>query len=243
MSASNAQLQASPPHAIIVSHGQPSDPDIAEVELAHLTQSISALMPGWKLHSATLAAPGALETALQSTGPNPLIYPLFMTDGWFTQSVLPKRAEASNPRLLPPLGVDASLPEIAQTWLMATLAQQGWQVDQTCLIIAAHGSGRSRNAARDTQRFADALTKQMKFADIRLGFIEEAPALRQAATDAGTQSVVLPFFASRREHVLDDIPSALKGANFQGVCLYPIGLHPGVPTMIADALIRAAVQA
>lgn len=229
-------------HAIIVSHGQPSNPDIAEVELAHLSQNIRALMPGWTIHSATLAAPDALEKALQKAGPTPVIYPLFMTDGWFTQSVLPKRIGTPTAHILPPLGVDPSLPDLAHIWLKNILSKQNWQPDQTGLIIAAHGSGRSRNSARDTKQFADAVGQRMGFSDIRLGFIEEHPYLRDAVSNAGVRSVVLPFFASRREHVLDDIPAALNAAQYQGICLDPIGMHADVPMIIADALIRQTAQ-
>lgn len=211
--------------------------------MAHLTQGVRALMPDWTVHSATLAAPGAIETTLQNAGPSPLIYPLFMTDGWFIQSALPKRIDTPGAFILPPLGVDPDLADLAEEWLTKTLAQKGWMPEQTCLIIAAHGSGRSRNSARDTALFADALAARMTFSDVRLGFIEEAPYLRDAVTDAGTQAVVLPFFAARRGHVLEDIPEALNAAGFQGLCLDPIGTHAKVPRLIADALIRAAPDA
>ena len=53
---------------LIVAHGQPSDPAPAEAILAQLAVAVSALLPGRKVGSATLAAPGALAAALAAAG-------------------------------------------------------------------------------------------------------------------------------------------------------------------------------
>jgi len=50
--------------AIIVSHGQPSEPEVAEDELARFAAEVSPHLPGWRLQAATLAQPGALDAAL-----------------------------------------------------------------------------------------------------------------------------------------------------------------------------------
>ena len=50
--------------ALIVSHGQPSDPDPAEAALAALAAKVAALLPDWRVDSATLAKPDALAKAV-----------------------------------------------------------------------------------------------------------------------------------------------------------------------------------
>ncbi|MCA8883847.1 MAG: cobalamin biosynthesis protein CbiX [Rhodobacteraceae bacterium] len=228
--------------AIIVSHGQPSDPAPAEAVLAGLTAQVAALMPNLRLASATLAAPGALAQAQRQAGPAPIIYPLFMTDGWFTQSALPKRVNDPGARILRPLGVDPALPALACRWLTAELASRDWSASDTCLVIASHGSGRSRNSARDTERFSNALGEQMSFAEIRTGYIEEPPYLGDLVFETGPQAICLPFFAAGGGHVQQDIPEALDLASFDGLRLYPIGTHPEIPTLIARALIRTETK-
>ena len=47
-------------HAVIVAHGQPSDPEPAEAALAAFAAKVDALTGTVSVHSATLAAPGAL---------------------------------------------------------------------------------------------------------------------------------------------------------------------------------------
>lgn len=227
------------PGAIIVSHGQPSDPDPAEANLAELAAQIATHLSGWTIASATLAKPGALELAVDQTGPDALIYPLFMTDGWFTRTMLPKRLGRTDAQILPPLGTDPAIIEVATEYLAAELVTKGWNAAETGLIIASHGSGKSRNSARDTELFAQSLAARIPFSDIRIGYIEEPPFLKDAAQLGTNQAICLPFFAARGGHVVEDIPDALDEAGFAGLRLHPIGTHPLIPAMIAAALRKA----
>jgi sirohydrochlorin ferrochelatase len=223
--------------AIIVSHGQPSEPEVAQDELARFAAEVAPHLPGWRLQAATLAQPGALDAALATAGPAPVVYPLFMTEGWFTGENLRKRLGAApGARVLRPLGVSPELPALAADLLGAEIARAGWRAAETRLFVAGHGSGRSPNSARDTRAFAGALARHIALAEIRTGFVEEPPWLADAARDMGACSVCLPFFAARRGHVIDDIPEALDAAGFEGLRLAPIGLAPGVPALVARAI-------
>ena len=48
-------------HALILAHGQPSDPRTAGAALEALAARVQALLPGWAVGAATLAEDGALE--------------------------------------------------------------------------------------------------------------------------------------------------------------------------------------
>ena len=229
--------------AIIVSHGQPSDPDPAEATLAGFVGQVARHLPGWHVGSATLAKPGALEAARAAAGPCPLIYPMFMTAGWFTGDALLKRLDDPQARVLPPLGLDPGLPGMAARMLGNVIGREGWTTQDTRLFIAAHGSGRSRKSARDTQAFAAALAGLIPLAETRVGFVEEPPFLADMAFDLGPRAVCLPFFAARGGHVTGDLSEALDLADFQGVRLAPIGCAPGVPALVARALDAARVGA
>ena len=229
--------------AIIVSHGQPSDPDPAEAELARLAAQVGRALPGWQVESATLAKPGALDGALAATEQPALVYPLFMTTGWFTGEALIKRLRNRPANMLPPLGLDPGLAALAGDLLRGALGQQGWQAGETRLFIAAHGSGSSENSARDTHAFAAALGAKLAFEEIRVGFVEEPPFLADVAVDLGERAICLPFFAARGGHVTQDIPEALSQARFKGVTLEPIGCTPGVAGLIARAVANAVVTA
>lgn len=222
---------------ILVSHGQPSDPQTGETEIRALAERVGAHLPGVPVSGATLAAPGALEAALEGAHA-PVVYPFFMADGWFTQSALPKRLAGTVARQLPPFGLDAGLPGFADRWLTQVLDAQGWTAADTTLFVAGHGSGRSPRPAEATRAFAAALS--LGFADIRCGFVEEAPFLVEAAHGLPPQSICLPFFALKRGHVLEDLPEALQETGFAGVLLEPFGLHPDLPAFLAARISEQA---
>lgn len=221
--------------AIIVSHGQPSDPDVGEAEIAALALAVAAYLPEARVAGVTLAAEGRIE-ALSAEQPGALIYPMFMADGWFTQVQLPKRlAQGVGPQLVS-FGLDCTLPMLAANWIRAVCTERTLEPSETDLVIAGHGSGKSRRVSEATQAFADRVAADLKPNSVRCGFVEEDPFLTDALTGLGPNAICLPFFAAKRGHVLEDLPEAVTDSGFTGVVLDPIGLHPDVPKMIADAL-------
>jgi sirohydrochlorin ferrochelatase len=127
---------------------------------------------------------------------------------------------------------------MAVALLSEVMAARGWQASQVRVFLAAHGSGRSAQAARDTQGFAAALAAVLPVAELRVGFVEEPPYLADQAFDLGARAICLPFFAAKGGHVTDDIPEALDLAGFQGVFLDPIGCAPGAAALVARGLKR-----
>lgn len=225
---------------ILVAHGQPSDPGAGEAALGEVASGVARHLPGHKVMAATLAAPGALEAALDRIGPDPLIYPMFMTQGWFLTNALKTRLKDRTARVLAPFGEEAGLPSLAAKELAKALRDRGWKVAQTALLVAAHGSGGGREGpARDTRAFAAKLTERLHFESLHIGFIEEAPLLADAARDLPKRSLCLPFFAARGGHVETDIPQALAAAGYGGVLLPPLGTEADAPGMIARSILAA----
>ena len=228
---------ARPLRAVIVTHGQPGDPDPQQEAVEALAAEVAALLPDARIRGATLAKPGALDRSVDNAV---LVYPMFMAEGWFSQSELPRRlaqAGAEMARVLPPFGSDPRLPALCREIVARTAQNQGWTTDETTLLLAAHGSGRSRAPARAAWAMAEALSPGL--AQTTCGFIEEAPYLKDAAQNLGARAICLPLFATRAEHVTGDIPEALSTAGFQGALLPPVGAAPEVPRLIAASL-RAA---
>ena len=145
--------------------------------------------------------------------------------------------------VLPPFGLDPGLPGLAAALLADEMTAQGWHAPEVRVFLAAHGSGRSTQTARDTQAFAAALAELLPVAELRVGFVEEPPYLADQAFDLGARAICLPFFAAKGGHVQDDIPEALDLAEFQGVLLEPIGCAPGAAALVARSLARAQVPA
>lgn len=219
---------------LIVAHGQPGAPEGQENAVRAMAEKVGALMPGRVVRGATLAMPGALERALL---PGMLIYPLFMAGGWFTQSELPRRlctAGAQGVHQLSPFGEDPALLDIARDLIRKTVPGP---LSDIAVLLAAHGSGRSRGPALRTESFADTLRPLVR--RVTCGFVEEDPRIAHAARGFDGPAVCLPFFATEADHVRHDVPEALREAGFKGDLLPPLGLAPDVPALIAAA-IRAA---
>lgn len=241
--------------ALIVAHGQPSNPTSGEAALAALGRRVAGhgvalgLAPG-PLATATLAAPGALAAGLAATGPGARIYPLFMAGGWFTRTHLPRCLAAAAPGappppILPEFGADPGLPALAAEAVRAALAARGWAATDTALILAAHGARQGAGPARAAAAVFAARLRALlpPLRDLRLGFIEEAPHLADSALGAGCEALCLPLFAMAGGHVAHDIPAALARAGFAGAILPALGTLPDVPALIARALAQPAAGA
>ncbi len=232
--------------AIIVAHGQPSDPAPAEAALAALARRVAGHLPdGWRVASATLAMPDALERAL-AAAPEALIYPLFMADGWFTQVNLPGRLEragigAARARILPPMGCDPALWDLAVRAAEEGAQAHGLAPGGCDLILAAHGARNNAEVARAARRIAAHMAARGGFRAVRPGFVEEAPFLPDVARAAAAPALCLPLFAAGGEHVRADVPALLREGGFEGEILPAIGLHVDVPGLIAAALARGGM--
>lgn len=222
--------------ALIVSHGQPSDPDVAEDALGQLARRVADHLPGWAVVSATLAKPGALAAAVAGRAQG-LVYPMFMAGGWFPMTELPRRmdeAGAVDWAYLPPFGLDERVQDLARAVLLEAAEAQGRKAASTSVLLAAHGSSRSSAPAQVAHALASQL-KRAGFARAEAFFIDQAPQISTAA-DFGPDAVCLPFFAAEGGHVTEDLPGALAEAGFGGRLLPPLGLDARVPGLIAAAL-------
>ncbi len=126
-------------HALIVAHGQPSDPRPAGASLEALALRVEGLMPGWEVRAATLAEDGALARAVAGR-PGGVVFPMFMAGGWFTRVQIPKRlAEAGAAigpggwTVLEPFGCDPMVHDLCVTLVREAGAGQ--------VILAAHEAG------------------------------------------------------------------------------------------------------
>lgn len=232
------------PAAVILAHGAPADPEPQEAVLRGFAARVAEGLPGWTVRGATLATGGALEAALAGLAA-PFVYPLFIAEGWFTGSVLPRRvagAGARDARHRPPFGVEPELPALMARAAREGARAAGMEPGEVALMLAAHGARRPGTASASTHAMAAALARTAGFARVLPGFVEETPTLAEAARDAA-RGVCLPFFVLAAGHVTDDLPPALAEAGFDGPLLPPIGLHPDAPALVARSLARAARSA
>ncbi|MFO1202458.1 MAG: cobalamin biosynthesis protein CbiX [Tabrizicola sp.] len=215
-------------HALIVAHGQPSDPRPAGATLEALAGQVQALLPGWSVGAATLAEEGAVARAVAGR-PGGLVFPMFMAGGWFTKVQIPRKLEEAGAvgwTVLEPFGCDPAVHELCVTLVREAGARE--------VILAAHGSFKSPVPSDIARHVAGRIADEAG-AEVAAGFIDQEPQLSRLTGRAG---VCLPFFAAGGGHVSDDIPTALAEAGFAGRILPPVGLDARVPGIIAAAIAR-----
>jgi sirohydrochlorin ferrochelatase len=191
-----------------------------------------------------LAEPGALSREVAMAAEVGLVYPLFMAGGWFTRTHLPEKlAEAGGTgwRVLPPFGLDEAVQALAVTVLREALAEAGQRADQTQVLLAAHGSFRSPAPAEVAYAVAARVERALGLKGVAVGFIDQSPRIVEVAAALSDEAIVLPFFAARGGHVIDDLPAALAEAGFAGRVLPPLGLDARVPGIIRRSLRMALV--
>lgn len=215
--------------ALILAHGQPSDPDPAARELDALAAKVALHLPGWDLRAATLAQPGALARVGGGMAPG-LVFPVFMAAGWFTRTAVPARMEEAGLRgwrMLEPMGCAAPVQDLAVRIARESGADQ--------VLVAAHGSGRSPSPAEVAQAVTARIRREAGVVRAEAAFIEQPPWLN-AVSGWDEGAVCLPFFAMSGGHVTQDLPEALHEAGFPGRILPALGLHPDIPALIAGLI-------
>lgn len=230
-----------PRTTLIVAHGSPSQPRGPEAAIRALAARVAGLLPRWTLQGATLAAPGAVEAALDRADDDvPLIYPFFMADGWFVRKTLPERVRrirGERFEIARPFGLDPALRRLCLDCLRRAATREGVAPNKTAVLLAAHGSPSDPRPRRAAEGIAQAIASAGLFREIRLGFIDQAPLVAEAA-GIDAPALCLPLFAGRSGHVERDLPDALADAGFPGVMLDPIGVQPEVSDIVAAGLVR-----
>lgn len=214
--------------ALIVAHGQPSDPCPAGAALEALAAKVAGLLPGWEVGAATLAEAGVLERAVAGRSGG-VVFPMFMAGGWFTRVQIPTalaKAGAVGWTVLEPFGCDPAVHDLCVALVREAGAGR--------VILAAHGSFKSPAPSMIARQVAGRIVAELGAA-VEVGFIDQEPRL---AALPGGEGVCLPFFAAGGDHVGEDIPAALAEAGFRGRVLPPVGLDTRVPAIIAAAIAR-----
>ena len=216
--------------ALLVAHGQPSDPFPAARALEDLAMQVAAFLPRWSVKAATLAEPLAIARGVAGRECG-LVYPLFMARGWFTKVQIPNRlfeSGASRWKVLEPFGCDPKVQDLC----VALVREYG----ADSVIVAAHGSSKSAEPSEVARHVAARIRAETGITRVEVGFIDQAPQL-STLTGFGPGAVCLPFFAAAGGHVEDDLPRALAEAGFRGRILPPVGADGRVPGLIASALL------
>jgi sirohydrochlorin cobaltochelatase len=204
---------------LIIGHGSTVNPDSSAPTLAHAAEIrrrktfAQVECAFWKeepsLRDALSIFPDAREV---------YIVPNFISEGYFTQTVIPRELE---------LNGRVTNRESGQTWkycepvgshpmmtdlLLQRASEITQDVDlaQTSLLIVAHGTDLNENSAVAAKREAEKIRALGKYADVLNVYMEEAPRVADwRSVTSAPNVVVVPFFISDGLHSYEDIPQLL----------------------------------
>src|SRR6476660_4255666 len=146
------------------------------------------------------------------------VVPNFISEGYFTQTVIPRELELAGPITMrangqfwiycEPVGNNPLVTEL----LLARAHEIAHNAEptETALLIVAHGTELNDNSAVAAKREAERIRARGEFASVRNAYMEEAPLIAQwdELTNA-PNVVVVPFFIADGLHSYEDIPKLL----------------------------------
>ncbi|HEY6166806.1 MAG TPA: CbiX/SirB N-terminal domain-containing protein [Verrucomicrobiae bacterium] len=158
------------------------------------------------------------------------IVPLFISDGYFTEQVIPRelglcgndepdfaRVQRRGPQTLHycgPVGTHPTMTEVilARAHEVIGNSPGGEPPDpaDTALFIAGHGTGNNENSRKAIERQVELIRPMKRFAEVHAVFMEEEPRIADCYRLArATNIVMVPFFISDGLHSYEDIPVML----------------------------------
>lgn len=158
------------------------------------------------------------------------IVPLFISEGYFTEEVLPRelgfrtgdqkifdRARKSGDQVFyycGPVGTHDSMTEVLLTRAREVVEKHPFPrapvLGSQALFIAGHGTGNNENSRKVIERQVEIIRSRSLYAEVYPVFMEEAPFIRDCYQMAKAKNlVVVPFFISDGLHSFEDIPVML----------------------------------
>lgn len=160
--------------------------------------------------------------------PRVFVVPLFISEGYFTEEVIPRelglaeRGQLEFPRVqrrggrvfhyCGPVGTHPSMTEVilARARQVVVGADEAPTPAQTSLFVAGHGTGNNENSRRAIEDQVRLIRGRGLYHDVHAIFMEEDPRIQEVHQLAETpNAVVVPFFVSDGLHSYEDIPVML----------------------------------
>jgi sirohydrochlorin cobaltochelatase len=206
---------------LIVGHGSTVNPDSSAPTLAHATEIRRRNIFG-EVACAFWKEEPSLRDAIFLFDPDTIkdvyIVPNFISEGYFTQTVIPRELELNGRFTKRPTGQKWIYGEPVgnhplMTELLVQRARQiapGIPEAETSLLIVAHGTDLNENSAVAAKREAAKIQSLGKYANVLNVYMEEFPLVSDWKVLTSTPNVVVvPFFISDGLHSYEDIPVLL----------------------------------
>jgi len=146
------------------------------------------------------------------------VVPNFISEGYFTRTVIPRELELNGPeterpdgqiwKYCEPVGSHESMTE--HLLARAREIAPGVREEEAALLIVAHGTSLNDNSAVAAKEQAERIRGLGRYGEVLNVYMEEPPMVSDWACLTKTENVVVvPFFISDGLHSYEDIPALL----------------------------------
>jgi sirohydrochlorin cobaltochelatase len=215
---------------VLVGHGSTLNADSAAPTYQHADELRRRGMFAQVREAFWKQEPGLAGVLRGVFAPRVFIVPLFISEGYFTEQVIPRELgfcgndQPDFPRVqrrgsqtlhyCGPVGTHPSMTEVLLARARETVERfpdgQPPAPSDTALFIAGHGTGNNENSRKAIERQVDLIRPLHRYADVRAVFMEEEPRIADCYTLAPVPNIVMvPFFISDGLHSFEDIPEML----------------------------------
>lgn len=202
---------------VIIGHGSTTNPDSSEpthlladsIRAKGIFDEVSCCF--WK------EEPSMREVLHSVMSPDVTIVPNFISEGYFTQTVIPRELELVGPvtrrsgktiRYCQPVGNHPSMTSVLLKRAQETAP--GVPTGETSLLIVGHGTNLNDNSAKAAKTQVARISEIGLYAEVLPAYMEESPLVSDWAKMTSRDNVVvIPYFISDGLHSYQDIPVLL----------------------------------
>ena len=215
---------------VLVGHGSTLNAESSAPTYQHADELRQRGMFGQVVECFWKLEPGIAGVLRGVYAPRVFIVPLFISEGYFTEEVIPRelgfcgpgekvaaRTQRRGEQVLHycgPVGTHDSMTAVLLARAADVVARHPFPhapaPKDLTLFIAGHGTGNNENSRKAIERQVELIRAKKLYADVHPVFMEEAPRIADCYPLAATKNIVMvPFFISDGLHSYEDIPVML----------------------------------
>jgi sirohydrochlorin cobaltochelatase len=189
------------------------------------------------------ATPTIAEAINAMTSSEIVVYPMFMSDGFFTRVRLPQALEMAKGkpsiRILPPLGFDPALGDLIRRKAQEAATERGFATESENLVLVAHGSSNDPASRIAAQTVAKHIETGRCFVTVRVALLEEPPSLADVLAEISGPTIVVGLFIGDGLHGGHDMPALLRESHRDDLVFAGnVGAYPEIADLVAAAFRR-----
>lgn len=218
---------------VVVGHGSTLNADSAAPAFQHVDELRRRRLFAQVTEAFWKQEPYVSQVLRGVFAPRVFIVPLFISEGYFTEEVIPrelglcKPGERNFPRAQKrgdqtlyysgPVGTHASMTAVLLARAKEIVEQFPFprppKAADTALFIAGHGTGNNENSRQAIEAQAGLIRARQIYPEVHAVFMEEEPRIGDCYALARAKNIVMvPFFISDGLHSREDIPVMLGAA-------------------------------